>query len=194
VNVLWYASRATGLLTLLLLTSVFVLGALTGGRASSARWPRFAVAALHRNLTLLTVAFVLVHVSTAVIDGYAGIAWLDVMLPFGSVYHPFWLGLGAAAFDLFVALLVSSLLRPHIRPRLWRGLHWAAYACWPVAIAHGLGIGGADSRTGWVLIVTGACALAAVSAVVWRVTALHPDTEARRQGVHRTSKRVGRVR
>jgi methionine sulfoxide reductase heme-binding subunit len=98
-----------------------------------------------------------------------------------SVYHPFWLGLGATAFDLFVALLVSSLLRPRINPRLWRGLHRAAYACWPVAVTHALGIGGADSRTGWVLAVVGACVLAALSAVAWRATASHPDTEARRR-------------
>jgi hypothetical protein len=174
VNVLWYVSRATGLLSLVLLTSVLVLGALTGGRASAARWPRFAVAALHRNLTLLTLAFVLVHVSSAIIDGYAGIAWLDAVLPFVSVYHPFWLGLGAAAFDLFAALLVSSLLRPHINPRWWRGLHWAAYACWPIAVAHGLGIGGADTRTGWVLAIVGACVLAVGSAVAWRATVRVP--------------------
>jgi methionine sulfoxide reductase heme-binding subunit len=181
VNVLWYASRATGLLSLVLLTTVVVLGALTGGRVSSARWPRFAVTALHRNLTLLTLAFLVVHVSTAIVDGYAGIAWLDAVLPFVSDYHPFWLGLGAAAFDLFAALLVSSLLRAHIAPRLWRGLHWAAYACWPVAVAHGLGIGGADSRTAWVLVVTGACVLAVASASAWRARITHADTAARRE-------------
>ncbi|MFL6118094.1 ferric reductase-like transmembrane domain-containing protein [Actinophytocola sp.] len=180
MNVLWYASRATGLLSLVLLTSVVVLGALSGGRVSSARWPRFAVTALHRNLTLLTLTFVVVHVSTAIIDGYAGIAWLDAVLPFVSVYQPFWLGLGAIAFDLFVALLVSSLLRPHVNPRLWRGLHWTAYACWPVAVTHGVGIGGADSRIGWVLAVVGACVLAVASACVWRATVVHADTEARR--------------
>lgn len=174
MNALWYVSRATGLLALVLLTSVLVLGALTGGRASTGRWPRFAVAALHRNLTLLTLAFVVVHVSSAIIDGYAGIAWLDAVLPFVSVYHPFWLGLGAAAFDLFLALLGSSLLRPHINPRWWRGLHRAAYACWPIAVAHGLGIGGADSRTGWVLAVVGACAVAVASAVAWRASARVP--------------------
>jgi hypothetical protein len=181
MNILWYVSRATGLLSLVLLTAVVVLGALTGGRASSARWPRFAIADLHRNLTLLTVTFVVVHVSTAIIDGYAGIAWLDTLVPFVSVYQPFWLGFGAAAFDLFVALLVSSLLRPHIKLRLWRGMHWTAYACWPVAVAHGLGIGGADSRTGWVLAVVGGCVVAGASAVAWRATATHHDTEARRR-------------
>jgi predicted ferric reductase len=178
---LWYASRATGLTSLVLLTAVVALGALNGGRFSSARWPRFAVAGVHRNLSLLTVAFLVVHIATAVIDPYAGIAWLNAVLPFSSSYHAFWLGLGAVAFDLFVALIVSSLLRPRIDVRIWRAIHWAAYVCWPVALAHGLGIGGTDSRLGWVLVLTGVCVLAVLGVVLWRVAASHPDTEARRQ-------------
>jgi sulfoxide reductase heme-binding subunit YedZ len=178
---LWYASRATGLTSLVLLTAVVALGALNGGRFTSANWPRFAVAALHRNLSLLAVAFLVVHIATAVIDPYAGIAWLNAVLPFSSAYHPFWLGLGTVAFDLFMALIASSLLRPRIDVRVWRAIHWAAYVCWPVAVAHGVGIGGADSRLGWVLVLTGGCVLAVLAAVLWRVAAHHPDTDARRQ-------------
>ncbi|GAB1516864.1 ferric reductase-like transmembrane domain-containing protein [Actinophytocola sp. KF-1] len=177
---LWYVSRATGMLALLLLTGTVVLGALTGGRAVSPRWPRFAVAALHRNLSLLTLAFVAVHVATAVIDDYAGIAWLDAVLPFVSAYHPFWLGLGAAAFDLLLALLATSLLRTRIAPRSWRIVHWTAYLCWPVAVLHGFGIGEGDTQTGWGVAVVLACVVAVAAAVLWRVSTTHPDSEARR--------------
>jgi predicted ferric reductase len=176
---LWYASRATGLLALILLTGTVVLGVLTGGRVSSNGWPRFAVAALHRNLSLLTLAFVAVHVVTAVVDGYVGIAWLDAVLPFVSVYQPFWLGLGAAAFDLLLALLVSSLLRSRVDPRLWRALHWAAYACWPVALVHAYGMGAGD----WSLAVVLACLGAGGVAVVWRVGSAQPAQPARQGGL-----------
>jgi DMSO/TMAO reductase YedYZ heme-binding membrane subunit len=178
---LWYASRAAGLLALVLLTGTVVLGALTGGRASSATWPRFTVAALHRNLSLLTLTFVAAHVVTAVIDGYAGIAWLDTVLPFVSVYHPFWLGLGAAAFDLLLALVATSLLRTRMNPRVWRAVHWAAYACWPVALVHGFGIGAGDTQSGWGLAVVIACLAAVAAAVLWRVSTTDPDTQARRR-------------
>lgn len=166
---LWYASRAAGLLALLLLTGTVVLGALTRGRASSWTWPRFAVVALHRNLSLLTLVFVLVHVATAVVDGYAGIAWLDVVVPFVSVYHPFWLGLGTAAFDLLLALLVTSLLRTRISQKVWRAVHWAAYACWPVAVVHGLGIGETEVASWWGIALVLACVAAVACAVAWRV-------------------------
>lgn len=183
---LWYASRATGMLALVLLTGTVVLGTLTAGRVSSTTWPRFAVAALHRNLSLLTLTFVAVHVATAVVDGYAGIAWLDTVIPFVSVYHPFWLGLGATAFDLLLALVVSSLLRTRISPRLWRAVHWAAYACWPVALVHGFGIGAGDTRSGWGLAVVLLCLAAVAVAVLMRVRTTHPDTRARRRSAERT--------
>ncbi len=179
-HALWYSSRATGLVSLVLLTATAVLGALNVGRFGTRAWPRFAVAAVHRNISLLMAAFLAVHVAAAVIDRYAGIGWWDVIVPFGSVYRPFWLGLGAVAGDLFIAVIATSLLRTRIGARAWRAVHWATYACWPVAVVHGLGTGGVDSRTGWVLALTGGCVLAVVLAVGWRLSTTHPDTQARR--------------
>src|SRR6266536_619994 len=114
-----------------LLTATTLLGVLTAVRWRSDRWPRFAVATLHRNLTLLALVFIGVHVATTIADGYAPIGVEDVFLPFTSQYRPVWLGLGALAFDLLVALTITSLLRRHIGFRTWRALHWAAYGTWP---------------------------------------------------------------
>ena len=177
---LWFASRATGLVSLLLLTATIVLGIATTGRAAGSRWPRFAVANLHRNLSLLVVAFLGVHITTAIIDPYAGIRWADALLPFVSSYQPFWLGLGAVALDLLIAVLVTSLARSHLPWRAWRAIHWAGYAMFPVAVAHGLGTGGADSRQLWVLGCVGSCLLAVAAAIWWLQSTRHPDTAARR--------------
>lgn len=168
MTALWYASRAAGLVSLVLLSATMTLGALGVTRFEVPRWPRFVLAALHRNSALLAVVFLVLHVATAVIDPYAGIGWLDAVVPFGSVYQPFALGLGAVALDLLGAVLITSLLRPWISYRLWRRVHWVAWVCWPVAVLHGFLVGGADSRTGWVLILTGGCVLAVVVAGAWR--------------------------
>ncbi|MFR9804567.1 ferric reductase-like transmembrane domain-containing protein [Pseudonocardia sp. RS010] len=165
----WYASRGAGLVSLVLLTVTLLLGISGVGRAATDRWPRFALARLHRNLALLAVAFVGTHVLTAVLDGYVDIAWLDVVVPFGAGYEPFWLGLGTVALDLLAALIVTSLLRARLGLRTWRLVHLTAYACWSLAVVHGLGIGGADSTTGWVLAVTLGCVALVVAGLVWRV-------------------------
>ena len=68
---LWYLTRATGVVALLLLTAAVVLGVLSSIRWRSGRLPRFLVGGLHRNVTLVAIAFVVVHVVTTVADGYA---------------------------------------------------------------------------------------------------------------------------
>ena len=176
---LWYASRATGLVSLVLLTSTMVLGLLGAGRLTLAGWPRFAMTSLHRNLSLLGVCFIAVHVATAVIDPYAGLRWVDAVLPFASPYRAFWVGLGAVALDLVIAMIVTSLLRARIGLRTWRVVHMTAYACWPVAFVHGLGVGGADSHRVWVLAIDLVCLLAVAVAVTVRTATTHPDTLAR---------------
>ncbi len=162
----WYLTRGTGTVALLLLTASVALGVITTVRWRSPRWPRFALAGLHRNLTLLSIVFVVTHVLTTVLDGYAPVRLEDALIPFVSHYRPVWLGLGAVAFDLLLTLVVTSLLRARIGYRLWRGTHWLAYTSWPVALMHALGTG-SDARTGFMRAV----GLAAVAVVVVAVLA-----------------------
>jgi sulfoxide reductase heme-binding subunit YedZ len=161
---LWYLSRGTGVVSLLLLTAALVLGVAGPLRAR----PRVLLAGLHRNIPLLAVAFVTAHVLTTVADGYAPIGVKDAILPFLSPYRPVWLGLGTVAFDLLLALVVTSLLRARIGLRGWRAVHWLAYLSWPVALMHGLGTG-TDAKSGWLLILTLACTVAVAGAVVLRL-------------------------
>ena len=167
---LWYATRATGLVTLLLLTASMLLGIITAGRFASEKWPRFVTVGLHRNVTLLVLAFLAVHVGTTVLDTYTSIPATAAVVPFASSYKTPWLGLGAVAVDLLLAVLVTSLLRGRLGFRVWRGLHWLAYACWPVALIHGLGTG-TDRRTLWVFAAAIGCACAVAAAATWRLAA-----------------------
>src|ERR1700729_1982778 len=135
----WYASRATGIVALLLLTAVLVLGILVNRQGRLPGLPRFAVTNLHRNLSLMAVVFIVIHVVTAVLDGYVSIPLVSGIIPFPSGYEGFWLGLGAISFDLMLALIATSLIRGHLSRRLWKAVHWLAYASWPVAFAHSIG-------------------------------------------------------
>ena len=145
---IWYLSRATGAATLVLLTASLALGVANAERVASRRFPRFVVDGLHRTLSLATCVLLALHVTTTLLDGYAPIRLVDALVPFTGSYRPVWLGLGALALDLLVALAVTSLLRARLGLRAWRVVHWSAYACWPVALVHGLGTG-SDVRAGW---------------------------------------------
>ena len=164
----WYLTRGTGAVALLLLTAGLVLGVMGPTRFRTRRLPRFAVSGLHRNVTLLALAFVVVHVVTTILDGYTPIGVRDVVIPFAASYRPFWLGLGAVAFDLLLALIVTSLLRNRLGFRAWKAVHWLAYASWPVALVHALGTG-SDARSTWLVVLAVVCTTAVVSAVLWRI-------------------------
>lgn len=165
---LWYLTRGTGAVTLAGLTLSVVLGIAEVQRLSLPGAPRFMVASLHRTASLLVLALLVVHVATAVLDAFAPIRLLDAVVPFAGVYRPLWLGLGALALDGLLAVIVTSLVRRRLGLRTWRTVHWAAYACWPVAVVHGLGTG-SDARAGWMQLLTAACAAAVLAAVAWRL-------------------------
>jgi len=166
---LWYASRATGVVTLLLLTAVLLLGILVGRQGRLPGLPSFAVTGLHRNVSLLAVAFLAIHVITAIVDPYVTIGLAAAVLPFSSSYKPFWLGLGAISLDLMAALILTSLARARMSRRAWRGIHWLAYAAWPLAVGHSLG-SSSDTRSGLVLSLLVGCVLAVAFAVAWRLS------------------------
>ena len=183
---LWYLTRGTGVVALLLLTSVVVLGIVNSLRWSSDAWPRFVLQRLHRNLSLLAVVFICVHVASSVIDAFAPLRWIDAVLPFAARYRPLWLGLGTVAFDLILALVATSLLRARIGHRSWRAVHWLAYACWPVALLHGLGTG-SDAKQTWMLALDVLTLLAVLGATWWRLGAGQPAwTSARRSALAAT--------
>ena len=165
---LWYASRATGVVSLILLSVVAILGIVVNRQGQLPGLPRFAVTGLHRSLSLLTVAFLGTHIVTAIADGYVQIPWLSTIVPFTSSYERFWVGLGTVAVDLVAAVIVTSLLRARIKPAVWRAVHWLSYASYPVVLIHSLGAS-KDLRSGWLLTLTMASVFAVVTAIGYRV-------------------------
>jgi DMSO/TMAO reductase YedYZ heme-binding membrane subunit len=167
-TLLWYLARGSGIAALIVLTLSMVLGLVTSVRWNNPRWPRFVVELLHRNASLIAFGLVAIHIATVVIDGFAPIGWLDAVIPFLSPYRPVWLGIGAVAFDLLVAILATSLLRHRIGHRTWRWVHWFSYLCWPLVVVHGLA-SGSDTKVGFVLVLTVACIAAVIFAIWWRL-------------------------
>ena len=176
---LWYLTRGAGLVSLVLLTAVVALGVVASNGWGSDRYPRFYSQGLHRNLSVFALVLIGLHIVTTVADGFAPIGYLDAVLPFRSPYRPLWLGLGALAFDLLLALAATSALRHRIGYRSWRLVHWLAYLCWPVALLHGLGTG-TDTHLGPVVLLDAGCVAVVLAAVAWRLGVGWPDQAPRR--------------
>jgi hypothetical protein len=169
----WFATRAFGVVALVLLTATVILGIAGTARFATPGLPRVVTAGLHRNLSLLVLALVALHVLTTIADGYAPIGLASAVIPFDSAYRGLWLGLGTVAFDMLLAVALTSLLRDRLPYRTWRGVHWLAYACWPIALWHSLGTG-TDSRLSWLLALDALCVASVAGAVGWRLSLAAP--------------------
>ena len=169
-QLLWFASRGSGIVSLLLLTAVTVLGLISVVRWQRASWPRFVTADLHSNLALLSVVFVAVHIVAAILDPFAKLGITAAVIPFDSSYRPLWVGLGVISLYMFVAMIVTSLLRERIGQRAWRAVHWVAYAAWPLAVLHSAG-SGSDAFSTWMLALQIGCVVVVVVALLFRLLA-----------------------
>ena len=170
----WYLTRASGTVALILLTASVVVGVAAIARLRAPGVPRFVVDGIHRTVSLLAVAFLVVHILTAVLDSFASISLLDAVFPFVGSYRPLWLGLGTVAFDLLLAIALTSVVRDRMDHATWRGIHWLAYAAWPVAVVHGLGTG-SDVHQRWMQVITVACILAVLVTVAGRAMIGWPE-------------------
>ncbi|MGJ0118850.1 ferric reductase-like transmembrane domain-containing protein [Williamsia sp. MIQD14] len=164
---LWALGRGTGVTALMMLTVSMVLGIATRSGRGVAGLPRFGVMSLHQFASLAATSLIAVHVTTLVVDPYAQLDLVDVVVPFGGAYEWFWVGLGTLTLDLTMVLVVSALVRHRIGQRAFRAIHWVAYGLWPIAVVHGLGAG-SDSGAPWMWVITGCCVAAVLVAVGMR--------------------------
>jgi sulfoxide reductase heme-binding subunit YedZ len=144
----WILARASGLTAYALLTAGMLAGLVVKSRPLGRRVKAASVVDVHRFLTMLALGAVAIHAAALVLDSTVHIGLTALLVPGLSSYRPLWTGLGVAAVDLAVLLVVSFPLRKRIGMKAWRKLHWATYAVFVLATAHGL-MAGTDSSRPW---------------------------------------------
>jgi hypothetical protein len=164
----------SGILALLALTGSVVLGVAATGRQIVPASARVTAQVAHRAVSLAALGFLVVHILLEVVSSRAGL--LAVLLPFTGARSRFYLGLGTIASDVEIAVVGTSLARMRYagsaHPQLWRTVHLAIYAAWPLAILHGLfEQGGAAPWIGWSYL---ACVALVAGAVVTRAAVRAP--------------------
>jgi sulfoxide reductase heme-binding subunit YedZ len=165
----WAIGRGTGVAALVLFTVSVVLGIITRSGRPLPGLPRFSVTLVHRNVSLAATLFLLIHIVSLFLDPYSQLKLLDAVVPFFGSYRPFWQGLGTVGFDLVLVLVATGLLRARLGPRIFKAIHWASYAMWPIALAHAVG-NGTNGTEGWFLALAGASVLVVIAALAWRLS------------------------
>jgi sulfoxide reductase heme-binding subunit YedZ len=166
---LWFVARGSGIVSLLMVTASVCFGLLTVARFWHETWPRFFNLEMHRRISLLAIVFNAIHISSAVLDPFVKLGWSAAFVPLVSTYRPLPVAMGVVSMYLFVALIITGLLRSHMPQGLWRAIHWTSYAMWPLALAHSF-LAGSDAGSLWMLAIGGVCLGAAGACLLFRIS------------------------
>jgi sulfoxide reductase heme-binding subunit YedZ len=170
----WILARASGLTAYLLLTGSMLAGLVLKSRPVGKALRPAAVTDLHRTLALAALGMAVLHGVALVLDSTVAIGPLALVVPGLVPYRPVWSALGVVSAELLAVLIASFSLRRRIGTRAWRRLHWASYAVFVAATAHGLATG-SDSGTPWArglyVGAIGAVACATAFRALYRPTA-----------------------
>lgn len=177
---LWAFGRVSGLISMVLLTGSVLLGIVVSSGRPLPLLSRFSLTLLHRNVSLLSVVFLILHVVPLLVDSYAHVSLTDVVVPFLGSFKPFWQGLGTVALDLMVAVVLTGVFRHRLGQRTFRTVHWLSYGLWPIAMAHSLG-NGSDGGSAPVVGAAVVLSLAVLAAALWRLSPGFTETAAPRR-------------
>lgn len=144
----WYLTRATGLVSYLLLFSSVTLGLLLTGDLMSRWLQRYRIYDVHRFLALITLGLTAVHVFIVLPDRYFKFSLFELLAPLASPYRSAYMASGAFAFYALIVVVGAFYLRPRVSYQAWRLVHYATFAVFALALVHGAGAG-ADAGSVW---------------------------------------------
>jgi sulfoxide reductase heme-binding subunit YedZ len=164
---LWYATRATGIVAMLLFTAVVALGTLVANRVGGTFIGRFEVNEVHRSLSMVAVVFLVIHIVTTVLDSFVSTGLISAVIPMTSTYKRIPVALGAVSFDLILAVWISSLLKLRMKNQTWRFIHWFSWLGYAISLVHGY-LTGTDAHKGIGMLLVAGCAGVVALAGLWR--------------------------
>lgn len=152
----WLASRASGIVAILLLTYTVLVGLMMGGKLVQRVLARPGKGSLavkhllqsHEYASLAALIAIGVHGVTLLGDSYLHPTIAQIAVPFASEYRPFFTGLGVIGGYLATLLGLSFYLRSRIGMARWKKLHRWTLAAWALSVVHVLGAG-TDAASEW---------------------------------------------
>jgi len=148
----WYITRAAGWVAYFLLWFSMVWGlAIPTKFFERFLSPTFAVD-FHEYISLLSIGFILLHVSVLMIDQYLPFSLVQILVPFISPYRPLWVGLGVLGFYLTLLVTITFYLRKKIGQKKFKAIHTLSLITYLGVVLHAF-FAGSDSSLGAVQFI-----------------------------------------
>jgi sulfoxide reductase heme-binding subunit YedZ len=144
----WIASRASGLLALVLVTISVGIGLMMAGKVMRRPGLSRKLLAIHEHTALAGIIAIAVHGITLLGDPWLNPGLGGIAVPFTMGFRPLFTGLGIVGGYLAALLGLSFYFRKRIGARLWRKAHRATVVVYLLGLVHAFGAG-TDASTVW---------------------------------------------
>ncbi len=144
----WLASRASGLVALVLVTISVGIGLAMAGKLMRRPGLSKKLLAVHEQTALAGLIAIAVHGITLLGDGWLNPGVVGVTVPFAMSFKTAFTGLGVIAAYMAGALGLSFYFRKRVGARLWRKAHRATIVVYALGLTHALGAG-TDASAPW---------------------------------------------
>ena len=151
-HLFWIASRALGVVALILVSVSVGLGLVIATRSAKGPGVLARVKQLHEATALVALLAIAGHGLALLGDSYLRPGLSGIAIPFLMAHRPVWTGLGIIAGWLAAILGLTFYVRRWIGPRLWRQLHRWTLAVYVLAVVHTIGAG-TDASSFWLLVL-----------------------------------------
>jgi sulfoxide reductase heme-binding subunit YedZ len=147
-QVFWFASRAFGIVAMLLLGVSVAVGLAMSGRLAHRPGLPAKLKHFHESATLVTLGLIVTHGGLLLFDSYLRPGLAGITLPFALSYRPLFTGVGIIAGWLAAILGLSFYARKRIGVKTWRFMHRFTIVVYLLALVHVIGAG-TDARAPW---------------------------------------------
>jgi sulfoxide reductase heme-binding subunit YedZ len=144
----WLASRASGLVALVLVTVSVGLGLAMAGKVMRRPGLSKKLMAIHEQTALAGLVAIAVHGITLLGDPWLHPGVTGIAVPFTMGFKTAFTGLGIIGGYLAALLGLSYYVRRRVGAKLWRKAHRATVVVWVLGLAHALGAG-TDATAVW---------------------------------------------
>jgi sulfoxide reductase heme-binding subunit YedZ len=177
----WLASRASGLVALVLVTVSVFLGLMMAGKVMRRPGLSKKLMAIHEQTALAGLVTIAVHGIALLGDPWLHPGVTGVAVPFAMSFKTAFTGLGIIGGYLAALLGLSYYVRRRIGAKLWRKAHRATVVVWLLGLVHALGAGSDASAVWfrwWVIVTTPVIG----GLVVYRVLSARAKKQSRQRG------------
>jgi predicted ferric reductase len=181
VQIWWYVTRSAGIIAYLLLWFSMILGLAVTSKYMDLMLDRLFTYDFHQFISLLSIAFLLVHILVLLVDKYLPYSVAQILVPFISPYRPFWVGIGVISFYVILLVTITFYIKKSIGMRSFRVIHYLSLAGFLGGLLHGF-FSGTDTALPAMKIVYYATGLSVLFfTIYWLVLLAFRRVEKRRQ-------------